>query len=300
MKQHELQIRQLNGRIGAVISGLRLDGNLPEDVITAIRKALVKYKVVFFHGQHHMDIATQEAFALRFGPLQGHPFARGGAGQAPGDFALKIDSATGEKTNSWHTDMTYLDAYPMASVLFGEVIPEYGGNTLWANTAAAYANLPDGLRALADTLWAVHSNSYDYASERRDIVTSETIEKVAATAILEATHPVVRVHPESGERCLVLGTFVSHLRDYNSVDSRALYDILMRHMTRPENVVRWTWQQGDVAIWDNRSTLHYGVMDFGEQRRIVRRVTIAGDVPTSIDGRRSTQEIKRARSAAAD
>lgn len=295
MGASEPQITKLNGRIGAVVSGVRLDGDLPDGVVAAIRKALVTHKVIFFRDQHHMDIATQEAFAQRFGPLQGHPFARAGRGGAAGSYALKIDSATGEKTNTWHTDMTFLDAYPMASVLYGEVIPEYGGNTMWANTAAAYEYLPAGLQALADTLWAVHNNSYDYASERRDIVSETTVRNVAATAVLEATHPVVRVHPESGERCLVLGTFVSHLKDYGIADSRALYDLYMRHMTRAENVARWAWRKGDVAMWDNRATLHYGVMDFGEQHRIVRRVTIAGDVPVSVDGRSSTMITKQAR-----
>lgn len=290
------QITKLNGRIGAVLSGVRLDGDLPDETIAAIRAALVAHKVIFFRDHHHVDVATQEAFAQRFGALQGHPFARAGRGGGAGSYALKIDSATGEKTNTWHTDMTFLDAYPMASVLFGEVIPEYGGNTMWANTAAAYEYLPAGLQALADSLWAVHNNSYDYASERRDIVTETTVRNVAATAVLEATHPVVRVHPESGERCLVLGTFVSHLKDYGIADSRALYDLYMRHMTRAENVARWTWRKGDVAMWDNRATLHYGVMDFGEQHRIVRRVTIAGDVPVSVDGRHSTMAVKQARS----
>jgi taurine dioxygenase len=295
MGSGELQITKLNGRIGAVISGVRLSDDVPDSTIAAIRSALVTHKVIFFRDQQHMDVATQEAFCKRFGPLQGHPFARAGE-KEQGGFALKIDSATGEKTNTWHTDMTFLDAYPMASVLFGEVIPEYGGNTMWANTAAAYDYLPDGLKALADTLWAVHSNSYDYASERKDIVSERVVQKVAATAILEATHPVVRIHPESGERCLVLGTFVSHLKDYGVVDSRALYDLFMRHMTRAENVARWAWRQGDVAMWDNRATLHYGVMDFGEQHRIVRRVTIAGDVPVSVDGQSSTMVTKQARS----
>lgn len=295
MSAVKLEFTKLNGRIGAVVSGVRLDGDVPEAVLSAIRSALVTHKVIFFRDQHHLDVPAQEAFAKRFGPLQGHPFARAGQGGAAGGYALKIDSATGEKTNTWHTDMTFLDAYPMASVLFGEVIPEYGGNTMWANTAAAYEHLPAGLRALADTLWAVHSNSYDYASERRDIATDTTVRSVEATAVLEATHPVVRVHPESGERCLLLGTFVSHLKDYGTSDSRALYDLYMRHMTRPENVVRWTWRKGDVAMWDNRATLHYGVMDFGAQHRIVRRVTIAGDVPVSVDGRCSTMEVKQAR-----
>lgn len=298
MDSNKLHIVKLNGRIGAVISGVQLRGDLPEATINAIREALVAHKVIFFRDQQHLDIGTQEAFCKRFGPLQGHPFARGGAGEKPGDFALKIDSETGEKTNTWHTDMTFMDAYPMASVLFGEEVPEYGGNTMWANAATAYELLPAALRAFADTLWAVHTNSYDYASERRDIVSEETVRKVAATAVLEATHPVVRVHPESGERCLVLGTFVSHLRGYGILDSRALYELFMRHATQPENVVRWAWRQGDVAMWDNRATLHYGVMDFGEQHRIVRRVTIAGDVPVSVDGKHSTMVVRRARTEA--
>lgn len=285
-----LTLRPLTGRIGALVSGITLSGDLPEETIRAIRKALVEHKVLFFRGQGHLEAQEQEAFALRFGPLQGHPFA-----SVPADtYALKIDSATGERTNSWHTDMTFLDAYPMASVLFGECIPPVGGDTLWSNAEAAYEHLPKELQALANILSAVHTNSYDYASERREITTERTMKAVAATAVLEAEHPVVRVHPESGKRSLLLGTFVSHIAGYGVVDSRQIYDLFMRHLTRPENTIRWTWTQGDVAMWDNRSTLHYGVNDYGDQPRILRRVTIAGDVPVGIDGRRSTATVRKA------
>lgn len=285
-----LDLRQLAGRIGAQVSGIRLSGDLPDQTVAAIRAALVRHKVLFFRGQQHLKIEDQEAFARRFGPLQGHPFSAMSKASA---YEVRIDSASGERTNTWHTDMTFLDAYPMASVLFGEVIPPLGGDTLWANTAAAYANMPADLRALADNLSAVHTNSYDYASERLEVTTERTLKAVASAPLLEAWHPVVRVHPESGERSLLLGTFVSHIAGYGILDSRQIYDLLMRHMTRPENSIRWTWQQGDVAMWDNRSTLHYGVNDYGDQRRILRRVTIAGDVPVGVDGRTSHMTTRK-------
>jgi taurine dioxygenase len=178
-------------------------------------------------------------------------------------------------------------------------LPSYGGDTVWANTAKAYEQLPQPLKTLADQLWAVHSNDYDYASARNRPPAANEAElrqqqeaerryrEVFASRKIETEHPLVRVHPETGERTLVSGHFIRRFVGFNGADSRRLIDLFQAHITRLENTVRWRWQLGDVAIWDNRATQHIAINDYGTAHRIVRRVTVAGDVPVSVDGQRS-------------
>ncbi|WP_342246245.1 TauD/TfdA dioxygenase family protein [Pseudomonas sp. OTU5201] len=287
----ELDIHPVAGRIGAEIRGVTLSGSLDAATLEAIQAALVQYKVIFFRGQTQLDDQGQEAFAKRLGEPVAHPTVPVREGT---HYLLQLDGAEGQRANSWHTDVTFVDAYPKASILRSVVAPAAGGDTVWANTAAAYQDLPATLRELADKLWAVHSNEYDYAAVRPH-VSAEKLEqyrKVFTSTVYETEHPVVRVHPVSGERTLVLGHFVKRIKGFSQADSAHLFAVLQGHVTRLENTVRWRWQAGDVAIWDNRATQHYAVDDYDTQPRIVRRVTLAGDVPVSIDGQRS-QTIRK-------
>ena len=281
-----LQVTPVTGRIGAEVHGVTLSDTMTDDVLSAIKAALVRHKVLFFREQHQLDDAAQEAFGERWGPVVAHPTVPVRDGTR---HVLEIDSTDGHAASSWHTDVTFVSAYPEASILRGVVIPEAGGDTLWANTAAAYATLPDELRTLAESLWAVHSNDYDYAEQLGDPRDPKVLERRAlfTKTIYETEHPLVRVHPDSGERSLVLGHFFKHFVGLGLNDSQRLFDVFQDHITRPENVVRWRWQAGDVAIWDNRATQHRAVADFDRQRRTVRRVTIDGEAPVGIDGRRS-------------
>jgi len=281
-----LELRQVAGRIGAEIAGVRLSSTLDDATFDAIQAALLRHKVLFFRNQDHLDDAAQEAFARRFGDTVAHPTVPPADGSA---HLLELDSAHGARANSWHTDVTFVDAYPKVSILRAVVIPPFGGDTVWANTATAYAHLPEPLRALADTLWALHTNAYDYASTHAhaDDTQLKRYREVFTSSVYETEHPVVRVHPETGERTLVLGHFVQKIKGLSSQDSAHLLQVLHEHVTRLENTVRWRWQQGDVAIWDNRATQHYAINDYGDARRVVRRATVHGDVPVGIDGRRS-------------
>ncbi|SAK78824.1 taurine dioxygenase [Caballeronia fortuita] len=280
------QVRPIGGRSGAEVRGVTLSADLADDAIAAINQALLQHKVLFFRGQSHLDDAAQEAFAARFGETVAHPTV---PSLASGSRLLELDSKHGTRANSWHTDVTFVDAYPKISILRGVVIPPAGGDTVWANTAAAYANLPQVLRELADTLWALHSNAYDYAATRNVPDTQQESEyrKQFTSTLYETEHPVVRVHPETGERTLVLGHFVQRFIGLSQRDSDRLIELFHDHVTRLENTVRWRWTQGDVAIWDNRATQHYAVADYGDAHRVVRRATVHGDVPVGIDGRRS-------------
>jgi taurine dioxygenase len=281
-----LDIVPVAGRIGALIRGVPLSADLDDAIVAAIRDALVRHKVIFFRNQEGFNDAEQEAFAARLGTPVPHPTVPVAEGSR---YLLELDSKEGYAASSWHTDVTFVPDYPEASILRAIEVPEAGGDTLWANTATAYEELPDALKALVDNLRAVHTNAYDYAAVFAN-ASREQFEKhrqVFASTVYETEHPVVRVHPVTGERSLLVGHFVKQFIGLNGADSDRLLSILQDHVTKPENTVRWRWQPGDVAIWDNRATQHRAVADFGPQRRNLRRVTIAGTVPVGVDSKPS-------------
>jgi taurine dioxygenase len=280
-----LDIHPVAGRIGAEVRGLRLSGTLAPETFAAVKRALLQHKVLFFRGQQHLDDAGQQAFARLWGEIVEHPTVPSNDGTQ----LLELNSKEGGRANSWHTDVTFEVAYPQVSILRAVVVPPFGGDTVWSNTALAYEELPPPLKALAEQLWAVHSNHYDYAATRveRDDAGAKKYQAVFKRRLIEAEHPLVRVHPETGERTLVSGHFIQRFVGHNTQDSDQLFTVFQNHITRLENTVRWRWQAGDVAIWDNRATQHYAINDYGDEPRVVRRVTIAGDVPVAVDGQRS-------------
>src|SRR3954465_1189981 len=284
----EVTVTQLGGRIGALIEGVELGPDLSADEVAAIRAALLRHKVVFFRDQHQLDDEGQVAFADLLGETTAaHPTVNTGSAKV-----LSLAATKGMAANSWHTDVTFVDRIPSMSILRGVTIPAYGGNTVWANTAAAYDHLPASLKALVEDLWAVHTNDYDYAASSESVEEETDATRVFtrsdfASTKYETEHPVVRVHPETGERTLLLGHFVKKFVGLNSAESTAIFQLLQNRITKLENTYRWTWREGDVPLRDNRATQHCAVADFYDQRREVRRVTVAGDVPRSIDGRSS-------------
>jgi len=278
-----LDLRPITPAIGAEIYGVRLSGDLPAETVTAIRDALLRHRVVFFRGQGPLDEAEHQAFARLLGPLVPHPTVPSLAGT---EAVLDIN-AENARAGRWHTDVTFVPAFPLFSVLRGVVIPPVGGDTVWANTVAAYETLPPVLRGLADQLWALHSNVYDYGATQPNATArqAQRYATVFKSTVYETEHPVVQVHPLTGERAIVLGLFVRRLLGVSSADSAHLFAMLQDHVTRLENMVRWRWSAGDVAIWDNRATQHRAIDDYGKEPRIVRRVTIDGPVSVGIDGR---------------
>jgi taurine dioxygenase len=282
----DLDLKPLTGRIGAEVHGIKLSEDLTPETIEALNNALLRYKVLFFHGQHHLDDEGQEAF----GQLLGSPVPHPTLGPLKGtDSILELDNTRGEKATAWHTDVTFLAAPVKISILRSVKIPPRGGDTVWANTVTAYAELPEPLRELADRLWALHSNVYDYVGSRPNASTLELrrYNEVFTNTVYRTEHPVVHVHPETGERSLVLGQFVQRLLGFSGSDSAHLLAILQDHATREENTGRWRWSVGDVAIWDNRATQHRAVDDYDDAPRVVRRVSLAGETLVSVDGRRS-------------
>jgi taurine dioxygenase len=281
----EPHVVKLGATIGARIDGVRLGGDLDPRVVADVRSALLANRVVFLRGQDHLDDDGQLAFARLLGdPTLAHPTVRG----ADNASVLPLDSQD-SKANSWHTDVTFVDRVPAISVLRAVRLPAYGGNTAWADTAAAHRNLPEPLKALVRGLRAVHTNAYDYAASHEvdeggvDVKFRSYHQEFVST-VYETEHPVVRVHPETGEPTLLLGQFVKHLVGVTRSESLALFQLLQNRITRLENTVRWQWEPGDVAIWDNRATQHYALADYDDLPRRMHRVTLAGDVPVGLDG----------------
>jgi alpha-ketoglutarate-dependent sulfate ester dioxygenase len=278
-----IEVTQVGGVIGAIVGGIRIGGDVRADALAELRTALLRHRVVFLRDQYHATDADQLAFARLLGEVtKPHPTVSG-AGKA----ILPIDSEQG-KANSWHTDVTFVDRVPAISVLRAINLPPYGGTTVWANTVEAYRRLHPALQALVAGLRAVHSNRYDYAAQRPQIggvdVKEEQYREEFRHLEFETEHPVVRIHPETGEPSLLLGHFVRSFTGLSTVDSLDLFELLQRHVTRLENTVRWYWRNGDIAIWDNRATQHYAVADYDDLPRLMHRITIAGPVPAGISG----------------
>jgi len=284
-----IDVAQVGGVIGAIIGGISVGGDIPADALAELRAALLRHRVVFLRDQQHATDADQVAFGRLFGEItKPHPTVAG-----DGVAILPIDSEQG-KANSWHTDVTFVDRVPAISILRAITLPPYGGTTVWANTVEAYRRLHPALQALAARLRAVHSNLYDYAAERTFSgvdVREQRYRKEFRHLEFETEHPVVRVHPETGEPSLLLGHFVRSFVGLSTVDSADLFQLLQRQVTRLENTVRWSWRPGDIAIWDNRATQHYAVADYDDLPRRLHRITIAGPVPVGLSGDRSLARL---------
>ncbi|MFE1438996.1 TauD/TfdA dioxygenase family protein [Streptomyces sp. NPDC058739] len=279
-----LDIRKVTARIGAEVTGVDLTKPLEEKTVTAIREALNVHKALVFDAAG-LDDEGQQAFARHFGELTtAHPTVPAVEG-APN--VLPVDSEAG-RANHWHTDVTFVLNPPQASTLRSITVPPYGGETLIANAAAAYRDLPEPLRKLADTLWAEHTNDYDYAVPEEDVDEDRAAQRAQFTSITYRTaHPVVRVHPLTGERGLFIGGFAQRIVGLSVGESRRILDLLQAYVTRPENVLRHRWSPQQLVLFDNRITQHYAIDNYDGLPRRLHRVTVAGDVPVGIGGEES-------------
>ena len=286
------QVRPLNGRIGAQIQGLHLSGSLNAATVLALRQALNTYKVLFFRGQQHLDNTEHEAFGRLWGEIEAHPTV-----PAPdGSTLFELDSSKGARADAWHTDVTFQAAPPKVCVLRAVELPPYGGDTLWANAVTGYQYLPAPLKILAEGLRAIHANDHDYAEARlspqasnNEVQSRDAYRKVFRRRHIEAEHPVVHLHQETGEKSLLLGNFVKRFKGLNSSESASVLQLLHERLLHPQNTVRWQWQPGDIAVWDNHATAHIATNDYGDVRRVVRRVTVTGHKLIGLDGRLSEQ-----------
>jgi taurine dioxygenase len=279
-----LQIHKITGRIGARIDGVDLNSALDPQTVETLRNALNEHKALVFDNVH-IDDAGQQRFARYFGHLtSAHPTVPSIDGQPN---VLPVDSERG-RANHWHTDVTFVLNPPQLSTLRSITIPPYGGETLIANSAAAYRDLPTPLRDFADTLWAVHTNDHDYAVPPEGLDEESRRRRAVFTSITyETAHPVVRVHPLTGERGLYIGGFAQRLLGLSTSESRDILRLLQGYVIRPENILRWRWSPNQLVLFDNRITQHYAVDNYDNLPRRLHRVTVAGDVPVGTEGKHS-------------
>ncbi|MDT3444760.1 TauD/TfdA family dioxygenase [Pseudofrankia sp. BMG5.37] len=278
----------MSGHIGAEIFGVDLTQPLEPAAIAEIRATLLRWKVVFFRDQH-VTPAQQIAFGRQFGEvtpghptlptLEGHPEilpldTRTYLGEGKSDFRVR---------SLWHTDVTFVLNPPMGSILHGLVIPPYGGDTQWTNLVTAYERLSPSLRDFLDGLHAVHVNQIHL--ERGD---SSKLSALFAKTPYETIHPVVRVHPETGERALFVNpNFTTRIVELSNTESDRVLGLLYEHLATPEFTVRFRWQPDSIAFWDNRATAHLAPTDYAGFDRAMHRITIAGDVPVGVGGKPS-------------
>jgi taurine dioxygenase len=275
----EIAVAPLTTVLGAEVSGVDLASPLDASAIAAIRDALLEHKVLLFRKQS-LDPTTQARLASRFGELTpAHPVEPSVEGHPE---ILSLDSDDGARADVWHSDLTFQESPPLGAMLHAVVVPDVGGDTIWADMAAAYEALSPALRDFLTALTATHSaaKAGGYFAAR-----DTGGDKAAATAAaVPAHHPVIRAHPETGRPSLFVNPlFTTKIDGLRRAESDALLNLLYEIATRPEHQMRWHWSAGDVAFWDNRCTMHYALLDYGKERRRMERVALVGDRPVGVD-----------------
>ena len=278
MRSNFLDIRPISGALGAEVLGVDLKRGISDDLAATLRAAWLEHLVFFFRDQ---DLSPEEfqAFAERFGTVIEYPFVRGLPDHPLIVPVVKLEHERANFGGIWHSDTTYLEIPPMASMLIAREVPSHGGDTEFANQYLAHETLSEGLRrALADMKWISCSAKADVSRTREDRIKDGGAE--FAKKSYQAEHPVVRTHPETGRKSLFVN--VAHaLRfiDMTVEESAPLLAFLHRHQVRPEFTCRFRWRAGSIAMWDNRCALHNPINDYHGQRRVMHRVTLAGDRP---------------------
>jgi taurine dioxygenase len=259
--------------IGAEIRGVDLSLPLAPTLREELNRALLEWKVLFFRAQH-LTSGQQRDFARNWGELETNPLLAAGSS----DDVVRFDKGAGAAPtyeNVWHTDVTFRERPALGAVLQLREVPPFGGDTMWADMAAAYDNLPQEVKDRIDGARAVHDFIPGFArfyGPERLLPHQDLFPPVE--------HPVVRTHPETGRRMLFVNTsFTTHITGMDRDESDRLLRLLFQQAHVPEYQVRWRWQAGDVAFWDNRATQHYAVGDYGTERRVAERVAVEGDRP---------------------
>ncbi len=278
MPQSPIEIRPLAGAIGAEVLGVDLAAELADDTVRTLRQALLDHLVICFRDQD-LPPARFLAFARRFGEPVEYPFVKGMEGFPEIITVAKLEHERVNFGGIWHSDTTYLQAPPMGSLLAARELPPYGGDTLFANQYLAWETLSEGMRRLLAPLRAVSSSAKaDVSRTREDRIRSDG--KETARAPLEAIHPVMRTHPETGRPALYVN--VAHTARFEGMteaESAPLLGYLFRHQVRPEFTCRIRWAPGSVVFWDNRCAQHNPINDYHGFRRVMHRITLAGETP---------------------
>ncbi len=278
MGNNTLDIRPIAGALGAEIHGIDLAHDVSDETMADIRKAWLEHLVIFFRGQT-LEPPQLVALAKRFGEPIEYPFVKGLEGFPQITPVIKLEHEKVNFGGLWHSDTAYLEKPPMATMLIARETPPRGGDTLFANMYLAYETLSEGMRRILDGLTAVNSSAKaDVTKTREDRIKDSG--KADAKQEFNAEHPVVRTHPETGRKALyVNGGHTVRFKEMSAEESAPILNYLLGHAVRPEFTCRFRWEPGSLALWDNRCTQHNPVNDYHGHRRVMHRVTLAGDVP---------------------
>jgi len=273
-----IQARKISGALGAEITGVDLAKPLGKELAAQIRRLYLEHQVIFFRDQA-LTPAQYMAFAEAFGEPVEYPLVKGLEAFPRIIEVKKLEHERAAFGAIWHTDTAYLERPPMGSMLLALEIPPFGGDTLFASMTAAYDALSDGMKRMLGGLKAVNSSTKADASKTREdrIKTGGTEE---ARKVFSAEHPVVRTHPETGRKALYVNRgHTVRFAGMTEDESRPLLEFLYQHQISPEFTCRFSWQVHSLAFWDNRCAQHNPVNDYHGFRRVMHRITLAGDVP---------------------
>ena len=270
-------VKPLAAALGVELSGVDFASELTQEVFREVRRLLVKHQVIFFRDQ---DISPQQHhdLAASFGPLQTHP-AYGTVEGFPEITILESTAENPSKIEAWHTDMTFRQHPPMGAVLRSKVIPEQGGDTLWASMTAAYDALSAQMKEFLSGLTAEHDFSWGFKESLAEPGGRERLAEAVANNP-PVVHPVIRTHPESAKKVLFVNSlFTTRILELEKQESAALLEFLYEHVATPEFSCRFNWEPNTIAIWDNRSTQHKPINDYFPAHRMLHRIVIDGDMP---------------------
>ncbi len=278
MDYARILVEPLSPALGAEISGVALDEPLAETVAAEIHRAFVAHQVIFFRDQS-LTPAQYLRFAGAMGEPSEYPFVAGLDGYPQITEVIKQEDEQVNFGGIWHSDTTYLECPPKATMLYARQLPPVGGDTLFANMNMAYESLSSGMRRLLDGMSAINSAQKDDAAATRSGLLQQR-PRDAGDTVTTAEHPVVRTHPETGRKALYVNPgHTLCIGGMSEVESAPILDFLYRHQTRPELTCRFRWQLDSLAFWDNRNTQHYPLNDYHGHRRAMQRITLAGDRP---------------------
>ena len=271
-------IKPVAGALGADITGIDLAAPLADTTVAALRQALLDHLVIFIRDQS-LTPAQFSAFARRFGEPVAYPLVKGLDDHPEIIAVAKLEHERVNFGGVWHSDTTYLQQPPMGSLLLARELPPYGGDTLFANQYLAYETLSPGMRRFLDGAKGISSSAKaDVSRTREDRIKSGGTEQ--ARQELTAEHPAVRTHPETGRKALFVNTaHTTRFADMTAEESAPILAYLFQHQIRPEFTCRLTWRPGTLAFWDNRCAQHNPINDYHGFRRIMHRITLAGDTP---------------------
>lgn len=273
-----ITVRPIAGAMGAEIGGVDIGKGLDAETVAEVRAALLEHLVIFLRDQD-MTMDAYLAFAQAFGTPAQYPLLPGIPGYPMITEIAKLEHERNNFGGIWHADTTYLECPPMGSMLYALEVPPFGGDTMFANQYLAYESLSEPLRDFLDGLTGISTSAKaDVSKTREDMIRNAGDQATVSDHIAE--HPVVRTHPETGRKLLYVNTaHTSHFKGMTEAESKPILEFLFQHQVKPEFTCRFRWQKGSLAFWDNRAAQHNPINDYHGHRRVMRRITLAGEIP---------------------